>query len=80
MFTVNFETGNLEYISPNITFVINEDTGNLEWSTDSNSLEDLIKDSLANNVNDKFASVEEQLNKTNTKVNNIESVLTGGNT
>lgn len=80
MFTVNFETGNLEYISPNITFVINEDTGNLEWSTDSNSLEDLIKDSLANSVNDKFASVEEQLNKTNTKVNNIESVLTGGNT
>ena len=80
MFTVNFETGNLEYISPNITFVINEDTGNLEWSTDSNSLEDLIKDSLANTVNDKFASVEEQLNKTNTKVNNIESVLTGGNT
>lgn len=80
MFTVNFETGNLEYISPNITFVVNEDTGNLEWSTDSNSLEDLIKDSLANSVNDKFASVEEQLNKTNTKVNNIESVLTGGNT
>lgn len=80
MFTVNFETGNLEYISPNITFVINENTGNLEWSTDSNSLEDLIKDSLANTVNDKFASVEEQLNKTNTKVNNIESVLTGGNT
>ena len=80
MFTVNFETGNLEYISPNITFVVNEDTGNLEWSTDSNSLEDLIKDSLANTVNDKFASVEEQLNKTNTKVNNIESVLTGGNT
>ena len=80
MFTVNFETGNLEYISPNITFVINEDTGNLEWSTDSNSLEDLIKDSLGNSVNDKFASVEEQLNKTNTKVNNIESVLTGGNT
>lgn len=80
MFTVNFETGNLEYISPNITFVINEDTGNLEWSTDSNSLEDLIKDSLANSVNDKIASVEEQLNKTNTKVNNIESVLTGGNT
>ena len=80
MFTVNFETGNLEYISPNSTFVINEDTGNLEWSTESNSLEDLIKDSLANTVNDKFASVEEQLNKTNTKVNNIESVLTGGNT
>ena len=80
MFTVNFETGNLEYISPNITFVINENTGNLEWSTDSNPLEDLIKDSLANTVNDKFASVEEQLNKTNTKVNNIESVLTGGNT
>ena len=80
MFTVNFETGNLEYISPNITFVINEDTGNLEWSTDSNSLEDLIKDSLANTVNDKLASVEERLNKTNTKVNNIESVLTGGNT
>lgn len=80
MFTVNFETGNLEYISPNITFVINENTGNLEWSTDSNSLEDLIKDSLANTVNDKFASVEEQLNRTNTKVNNIESVLTGGNT
>lgn len=80
MFTVNFETGNLEYISPNITFVINENTGNLEWTTDSNSLEDLIKDSLANTVNDKFASVEEQLNKTNTKVNNIESVLTGGNT
>ena len=80
MFTVNFETGNLEYISPNITFVINEDTGNLEWSTDSNSLEGLIKDSLANSVNDKLASVEEQLNKTNAKVNNIESVLTGGNT
>ena len=80
MFTVNFETGNLEYISPNITFAINEDTGNLEWSTDSNSLEDLIKDSLANSVNDKLASVEEQLNKTNAKVNNIESVLTGGNT
>ena len=36
MFTVNFETGNLEYISPNITFVINENTGNLEWSTDNN--------------------------------------------
>lgn len=79
MFTVNFDTGNLEYISPNITFVINEDTGNLEWSTDGKSLEDLIKDSLANSVNDKLASVEEQLNKTNTKVNNIESVLTGGN-
>lgn len=30
-FSVNFETGNLEYTSPNYTFSINRETGNLEW-------------------------------------------------
>lgn len=31
VFTVNFETGELEYTSPNFIFTINTDTGNLEW-------------------------------------------------
>ena len=30
-FTVNTETGNLEYEDPNHTFTVNEQTGNLEW-------------------------------------------------
>lgn len=30
-FTVNIETGNLEYEDPNHTFTVNEQTGNLEW-------------------------------------------------
>ena len=32
VFSVNFETGNLEYESPNFTFNVNEETGNLEYS------------------------------------------------
>ena len=31
VFSVNFETGNLEYESPNFTFNVNEETGNLEY-------------------------------------------------
>lgn len=31
IFSVNFETGNLEYDSMDYEFVINEETGNLEW-------------------------------------------------
>ena len=30
-FHVNFETGNLEYTSPNYNFTVNVETGNLEW-------------------------------------------------
>ena len=36
-FVVNFETGNLEYISPYYYFSVNTETGNLEWSTDAPS-------------------------------------------
>ena len=31
-FSVNFETGNLEYVSQNYRFNVNTETGNLEWS------------------------------------------------
>lgn len=34
-FMVNYETGNLEYISPLYYFNVNTATGNLEWSTDA---------------------------------------------
>lgn len=37
IFTVNFETGELEYTSPGITFLVNEDTGNLEWTVDKST-------------------------------------------
>lgn len=30
-FTVNFLTGELEYVSPDITFIVNTITGNLDW-------------------------------------------------
>lgn len=30
-FTVNFLTGELEYVSPDITFLVNTTTGNLDW-------------------------------------------------
>lgn len=30
-FTVNFTTGELEYVSPDITFLVNTTTGNLDW-------------------------------------------------
>lgn len=32
-FTVNLETGELEYESPDYIFYVNEETGNLEWET-----------------------------------------------
>lgn len=30
-FNINFDTGNLEYDSPDYVFMVNEETGNLEW-------------------------------------------------
>lgn len=30
-FSINFETGDLEYTSPNYNFTVNYETGNLEW-------------------------------------------------
>lgn len=77
VFTVNFETGNLEYVSPNVTFTINEDTGNLEWSADNDSLEDMIKNSLPSTVNDRLTDIESSLSVTGSIVSNIESVFTG---
>lgn len=35
VFSLNFETGNLEYTSPVYLFSINTDTGNLEWSVEA---------------------------------------------
>lgn len=35
-FVPNFETGNLEYTSPNYVFFVNSETGNLEWEVTSN--------------------------------------------
>lgn len=46
-FTVNLETGNLEYESPDYIFYVNEETGNLEWETmheHSNAAEVLVED------------------------------------
>lgn len=46
-FTVNLETGELEYESPDYIFYVNEETGNLEWETlheHSNAAEALVED------------------------------------
>lgn len=48
VFSVNFETGNLEYTSPNYLFDINVETGNLEWSVEAPSPE-TIESSTATN-------------------------------
>ena len=46
-FTVNLETGELEYESPDYIFYVNEETGNLEWETlheHSNAAEVMVED------------------------------------
>lgn len=41
-FTTNFETGNLEYVSPKYTFEVNNETGQLEVNEQANSFNDEV--------------------------------------
>lgn len=62
IFSVNFETGNLEYSSPNYTFDVNEDTGNLEWSINDSTYDDNIA-RIIEKVTDVETSVSDKANK-----------------
>lgn len=71
-FIVNFDTGEVEYVSPNHTFKINTDTGNLEWSG-SNEPVDAVKypmrrlsgeksDAITSTVDGEFIVIEDSAN------------------
>lgn len=73
MFTVNFETGNLEYISPDYTFEVNEDTGNLEWSTNKKSLEEQIDTLYTTKTDAKVNALVDDVSSLKQQVSNLKS-------
>lgn len=62
IFTTNFETGNLEYTSPNYTFDVNEETGNLEWEINDPSYDNNIVQ-IIEKVTEVESSVSNKANK-----------------
>ena len=73
MFTVNFETGDLEYISPDYTFEVNEDTGNLEWSTNKKSLEEQIDALYTTKTDAKVNALVDDVSSLKQQVSNLKS-------
>lgn len=73
VFTPNFETGNLEYVSTNYTFTINERTGNLEWTAPSVSLEDKIDVVISQATEGKFAVLDGKIEANTAAINELKS-------
>ena len=80
IFTTNFETGNLEYTSPNYTFDVNEETGNLEWDINDPSYDNNIVQ-IIEKVTEVESSVSNKANKSTVEtVTVVASDWIGDNT
>lgn len=78
VFTPNFETGELEYVSPDYVFVVNEGTGNLEWSTNKKELEDKINGLFTTGMDERFTDIEDEINNVKDQIKDLNTGQTSG--
>lgn len=80
MFDVDFESGELEYMSANYNFDVNEETGNLDVEGNGEyNPEKLIGDIVDEFVDEKSAEIDRQIEGIESKVDDVESIALGAN-
>ena len=88
-FNVNFETGELGYISANCDFKVNQETGNLDTNKDdAYSIDEIIASDVERFVNEKSAEIDkktednvadtnQKIANANTRIDTVESIAKG---
>ena len=86
-FNLNFETGNLGYISTNVDFNINKETGELETTRDATyTPEEVIASNVDAFINEKsqeidgrISNAENNIVSTNTRIDNVQNDVASTN-
>ena len=74
MFDVDFETGELEYMSANYNFDVNEETGNLDVEGNGEyNPEKLIGDIVDDFIEEKSAEIDSKVEEVDSKVEEVDS-------
>jgi hypothetical protein len=74
LFSVDFETGNLQYVSPKYNFDINEETGELEAKGEVYTFEENIQDIVDEWLKSKGKAIDDYQEKTDTNTTDITAL------